>query len=164
MVVTLLLLLVDVSLSLLPPAHIPPCAPSAPFPPFTDSQRAMTGYYNLKTLIKAIRATKTIADERALIVKESAAIRSSFREEGASRKLVRLACSEGGEGMEGSMRRVSRMGRGGNTTGGTGQATGCFKEVSEHVQRSSWSAQRTRRRTVRDVVVLLEARVGSYGR
>ncbi|BGP02959.1 AP-1 complex subunit gamma-1 [Rhodotorula toruloides ATCC 204091] len=41
----------------------------------------MTGYYNLKTLIKAIRATKTIADERALIVKESAAIRSSFREE-----------------------------------------------------------------------------------
>jgi AP-1 complex subunit gamma-1 len=52
----------------------------------------MTGYYNLKTLIKAIRATKTIADERALIVKESAAIRSSFREEGEfllSRSLVR---------------------------------------------------------------------------
>ncbi|GAA5836815.1 hypothetical protein JCM9279_007669 [Rhodotorula babjevae] len=38
-------------------------------------------HYNLKALIKAIRATKTIADERALIVKESAAIRTSFKEE-----------------------------------------------------------------------------------
>ncbi|GAA5942089.1 AP-1 complex subunit gamma [Sporobolomyces koalae] len=38
-------------------------------------------FYNLKTLIKAIRATKTIADERALIVKESAVIRTSFKEE-----------------------------------------------------------------------------------
>lgn len=39
-------------------------------------------FYNLKALIKAIRATKTIADERALIVKESAVIRTSFKEEG----------------------------------------------------------------------------------
>ncbi|GAA5843131.1 hypothetical protein JCM5353_007207 [Sporobolomyces roseus] len=38
-------------------------------------------FYNLKTLIKAIRSTKTIADERALIVKESAVIRTSFKEE-----------------------------------------------------------------------------------
>ncbi|KAM0755858.1 AP-1 complex subunit gamma-1 [Meredithblackwellia eburnea MCA 4105] len=38
-------------------------------------------FYNLKALIKAIRATKTIADERALIVKESAVIRTSFKEE-----------------------------------------------------------------------------------
>ncbi|GAA6056924.1 hypothetical protein JCM3770_001325 [Rhodotorula araucariae] len=38
-------------------------------------------HYNLKALIKAIRATKTIADERALIVKESAAIRTSFKED-----------------------------------------------------------------------------------
>ncbi|GAA97954.1 hypothetical protein E5Q_04634 [Mixia osmundae IAM 14324] len=38
-------------------------------------------YYNLKALIKAIRATKTIADERAVIQKESAAIRTSFKEE-----------------------------------------------------------------------------------
>ena len=36
----------------------------------------------MKALIKAIRATKTLADERALIVKESAAIRTSFKEEG----------------------------------------------------------------------------------
>lgn len=39
---------------------------------------------NLKALIKAIRATKTLADERALIQKESAAIRTSFREEEGS--------------------------------------------------------------------------------
>ncbi|KDE04276.1 AP-1 complex subunit gamma-1 [Microbotryum lychnidis-dioicae p1A1 Lamole] len=38
-------------------------------------------FYNLKALIKAIRSTKTIADERALIVKESAVIRTSFKEE-----------------------------------------------------------------------------------
>ena len=42
---------------------------------------------SLKALIKAIRATKTIADERALIVKESAVIRTSFKEEGESRAL-----------------------------------------------------------------------------
>ncbi|KAJ9098042.1 hypothetical protein QFC19_006477 [Naganishia cerealis] len=41
----------------------------------------MGGYYNLKALIKAIRACKTLADERALIQKESAAIRTSFKEE-----------------------------------------------------------------------------------
>jgi DUF1009 family protein len=40
------------------------------------------GQNSLKALIKAIRATKTIADERALIVKESAVIRTSFKEEG----------------------------------------------------------------------------------
>ncbi|KAL5492269.1 APL4 [Sanghuangporus weigelae] len=38
-------------------------------------------YHNLKALIKAIRACKTLADERALIQKESAAIRTSFKEE-----------------------------------------------------------------------------------
>lgn len=42
----------------------------------------MSAHYNLKALIKAIRATKTIADERVLITKESAAIRSAFKEEG----------------------------------------------------------------------------------
>lgn len=38
----------------------------------------------MKALIKAIRATKTLADERALIVKESAVIRTAFKEEGKS--------------------------------------------------------------------------------
>ncbi|KDQ06848.1 hypothetical protein BOTBODRAFT_192787 [Botryobasidium botryosum FD-172 SS1] len=38
-------------------------------------------YHNLKALIKGIRACKTIADERDLIKKESAAIRTSFKEE-----------------------------------------------------------------------------------
>ncbi|KAI6149348.1 adaptin N terminal region-domain-containing protein [Pisolithus tinctorius] len=38
-------------------------------------------HYNLKSLIKGIRSCKTIADERALIQQESAAIRASFREE-----------------------------------------------------------------------------------
>lgn len=38
-------------------------------------------YHNLKALIKAIRACKTFADERSLIVSEAAAIRASFRAE-----------------------------------------------------------------------------------
>ncbi|OCH96223.1 Adaptor protein complex AP-1 gamma subunit [Obba rivulosa] len=38
-------------------------------------------YHNLKALIKGIRACKTVADERALIKQESAAIRSSVKEE-----------------------------------------------------------------------------------
>ncbi|KAJ7066756.1 adaptin N terminal region-domain-containing protein [Mycena amicta] len=38
-------------------------------------------YNNLKALIKGIRACKTVADERALIQQESAAIRTSFKEE-----------------------------------------------------------------------------------
>ncbi|PWN45146.1 golgi adaptor HA1/AP1 adaptin gamma subunit [Ceraceosorus guamensis] len=41
---------------------------------------ASAGLYNLKALIKAIRACKTQADERALIQKESAQIRSSFKQ------------------------------------------------------------------------------------
>ncbi|KAL1916302.1 uncharacterized protein VTP21DRAFT_5919 [Calcarisporiella thermophila] len=38
-------------------------------------------YYRLKDLIKAIRACKTAADERKVIQKESALIRTSFKEE-----------------------------------------------------------------------------------
>ncbi|KZS94449.1 Adaptor protein complex AP-1 gamma subunit [Sistotremastrum niveocremeum HHB9708] len=38
-------------------------------------------YGNLKALIKAIRSCKTLADEQALINKESASIRTSFKEE-----------------------------------------------------------------------------------
>ncbi|KAG6854249.1 hypothetical protein C0991_008942 [Blastosporella zonata] len=38
-------------------------------------------HHNLKSLIKGIRSCKTVADERALIQQESAAIRASFREE-----------------------------------------------------------------------------------
>ncbi|ORY34120.1 putative gamma-adaptin [Naematelia encephala] len=41
----------------------------------------MSGHYNLKALIKAIRSCKTLADERTTIQKESAAIRTSFKEE-----------------------------------------------------------------------------------
>ncbi|TEB36632.1 Adaptor protein complex AP-1 gamma subunit [Coprinellus micaceus] len=41
----------------------------------------MPTFYNLKALIKGIRGCKTVADERALIQQESAAIRASFREE-----------------------------------------------------------------------------------
>ncbi|GAA5826746.1 hypothetical protein JCM11251_002878 [Rhodosporidiobolus azoricus] len=41
----------------------------------------MPQLYNLRALIKAIRATKTIADERNLIFQESAAIRTAFKEE-----------------------------------------------------------------------------------
>lgn len=123
----------------------------------------MTGYYNLKTLIKAIRATKTIADERALIVKESAAIRSSFREEGEflfSRSLVRsFGPSRGlkGGGMwAGSMRRVERD--------GVGRAEdGTPSEGSKNTARlcldrsAAFTVDAAARRTERDVVVLLEA-------
>ncbi|UZJ54989.1 hypothetical protein CBS101457_004309 [Exobasidium rhododendri] len=41
---------------------------------------ASAGLYNLKALIKAIRSCKTLAEERALIQKESAAIRTSFKQ------------------------------------------------------------------------------------
>ncbi|WVQ80505.1 hypothetical protein IAT38_002610 [Cryptococcus sp. DSM 104549] len=44
----------------------------------------MSGHYNLKALIKAIRSCKTLADERSVIQKESAAIRTSFKEEDSS--------------------------------------------------------------------------------
>jgi hypothetical protein len=36
----------------------------------------------VKQFIRNVRAAKTIADERAVVQKESAAIRASFREEG----------------------------------------------------------------------------------
>lgn len=42
---------------------------------------ASLGLSNLRALIKAIRACKTYAEERALIQKESAAIRTSFKDE-----------------------------------------------------------------------------------
>ncbi|PWN54219.1 putative golgi adaptor HA1/AP1 adaptin gamma subunit [Violaceomyces palustris] len=42
---------------------------------------ASAGLYNLKALIKAIRSCKTLADERSLIQKESAAIRTAFKDE-----------------------------------------------------------------------------------
>jgi hypothetical protein len=39
--------------------------------------------YLVKQFIRNVRASKTIADERAVVQKESAAIRASFREESA---------------------------------------------------------------------------------
>ncbi|EST06595.1 Clathrin/coatomer adaptor, adaptin-like, N-terminal [Kalmanozyma brasiliensis GHG001] len=42
---------------------------------------ASAGLYNLKALIKAIRSCKTQADERSLIQKESASIRTAFKDE-----------------------------------------------------------------------------------
>ncbi|KAJ1027870.1 hypothetical protein NDA13_003323 [Ustilago tritici] len=42
---------------------------------------ASAGLYNLKALIKAIRSCKTLADERSLIQKESASIRTAFKDE-----------------------------------------------------------------------------------
>ncbi|KAK6523295.1 clathrin associated protein complex large subunit [Orbilia ellipsospora] len=44
---------------------------------------------SLKQFIRAVRASKTIADERAVIQKESAAIRASFREESADSSIRR---------------------------------------------------------------------------
>jgi hypothetical protein len=48
----------------------------------------------VKQFIRNVRAAKTIADERAVIQKESAAIRASFREESADHS-VRYAASVG---------------------------------------------------------------------
>ncbi|RKP25414.1 AP-1 complex subunit gamma-1 [Syncephalis pseudoplumigaleata] len=48
-------------------------------------------YYRLKDLIKAVRSCKTAADERAIIQKESAAIRTSFREENADMRYVNIS-------------------------------------------------------------------------
>ena len=45
----------------------------------------------LLDLIKAVRSCKTAADERAIIQKESAAIRTSFREENADMRYVNIA-------------------------------------------------------------------------
>lgn len=42
---------------------------------------ASAGLYNLRSLIKGVRACKTIADERSLLQKESAAIRTSFKDD-----------------------------------------------------------------------------------
>lgn len=41
----------------------------------------MASFLVVKQFIRNVRAAKTIADERAVIQKESAAIRASFREE-----------------------------------------------------------------------------------
>jgi AP-1 complex subunit gamma-1 len=46
-------------------------------------------------LIKSIRATKTIADERVLITKESAAIRSAFKEERGEARWGRVCVCRG---------------------------------------------------------------------
>lgn len=43
--------------------------------------KALTGYYRLKDFIHAIRACKTLAEERSLVARESAAIRTSFKED-----------------------------------------------------------------------------------
>lgn len=44
---------------------------------------ASAGLYNLRALIKGVRACKTLADERSLLQKESAAIRTSFKDDDA---------------------------------------------------------------------------------
>lgn len=49
------------------------------------------GVLRLKDLIKAIRACKTAADERAVIAKESAFIRTSFKEENQETRHINVA-------------------------------------------------------------------------
>lgn len=43
-------------------------------------RKAFTGFYRIKDFIRRLRATKTAHDERTLVAKESAAIRSSFKD------------------------------------------------------------------------------------
>jgi hypothetical protein len=73
---------------LLPPSLLLPAARMVYYkyvaPCSLTSLELTTLARSLKALIKAIRATKTLADERALIIKESAVIRTSFKEEGRS--------------------------------------------------------------------------------
>jgi len=47
----------------------------------------------VKQFIRNVRASKTIADERAVVQKESAAIRASFREESADHNVRFVAHS-----------------------------------------------------------------------
>lgn len=47
----------------------------------TSTQPAIADVSTVKQFIRNVRASKTIADERAVVQKESAAIRASFREE-----------------------------------------------------------------------------------
>ena len=49
------------------------------------------GILKLKDLIKAVRNAKTQADERAVIAKESAAIRTSFKEENPEQRSINVA-------------------------------------------------------------------------
>lgn len=42
-------------------------------------RKAFTGYYRYKDFIRRVRACKTASDERAMVAKESAAIRDSFK-------------------------------------------------------------------------------------
>lgn len=49
------------------------------------------GVYKLRDLIKAIRSCKTAADERAVIAKESAFIRTSFKEENVDLRAINVA-------------------------------------------------------------------------
>ena len=54
-------------------------------------QRTLLGVYKLKDLIKAIRACKTAADERAVISKESAYIRTACKEENVEMRHINVA-------------------------------------------------------------------------
>ena len=49
------------------------------------------GVQRLKDLIKSIRSCKTAADERAVIAKESAFIRTSFKEENVDIRAINIA-------------------------------------------------------------------------
>lgn len=49
--------------------------------------KALTGYFRLKDFIHAVRACKTQAEERTLVARESAAIRTSFKEDVSSDQL-----------------------------------------------------------------------------
>lgn len=49
------------------------------------------GVWRLKDMIKAIRSCKTAADERAVIAKESAFIRTSFKEENVEIRAINIA-------------------------------------------------------------------------
>lgn len=48
---------------------------------FADFGFAWINTFTVKQFIRSVRGSKTIADERAVVQKESAAIRASFREE-----------------------------------------------------------------------------------
>jgi hypothetical protein len=52
-------------------------------PPQQTSTQLTSSDPTVKQFIRNVRAAKTIADERAVIQKESASIRASFREESA---------------------------------------------------------------------------------
>ena len=64
------------------------------------AQAAPANFKAVKQFIRNVRASKTIADERSVVQKESAAIRASFREESGDHNVRCVGALQIGVGEE----------------------------------------------------------------